>query len=65
MAACRTWTNTVSPLNRVSASRHIIVTMHVPPRKDPLPAMLDAFIEEEYAACLRKNPVITMAGLKA
>jgi hypothetical protein len=43
---------------------HVIVTMHVPPRKDPLPATLDAFIEEEFAACLKVNPVISMKDLK-
>lgn len=42
-------------------AHHIIVTMHVPPRKDPLPRMLDAFIEKEYAACL---PVKSMGKLK-
>ena len=47
-----------------SQGNHIIVTMHVPPRKDPLPTMLDQFIQDEYAACIKANPIITMKDLK-
>lgn len=45
-------------------ANHIIVTSHVPPRKDPLLGMLDSFIENEYTACLKKNPVISLKKLK-
>lgn len=47
-----------------TSAHHVIVTMHVPPRKDPLPAMLDSFIQNEYAACLKVNPIISMPVLK-
>ena len=47
-----------------SQGNHIIVTMHVPPRKDPLPSMLDKFIQDEYAKCIKANPIITMKDLK-
>lgn len=43
---------------------HILVTSHVPPRKDPLPAMLNNFVQSEYSACLKVNPVISMSNLK-
>ena len=43
---------------------HIIVTTHVPPRKDPLPKMLDTFVDAEYAQCLAVNPVITPGALR-
>ncbi len=46
------------------ASGHILVTMHVPPRKDPLPRMLNAFVENGYACCLEQNPTISMKDLK-
>jgi len=47
-----------------SQGNHILVTMHVPPRKNPLPQMLDQFIQREYADCVAQNPVISMDNLK-
>lgn len=47
-----------------SRGNHVIVTMHVPPRKNPLPQMLDQFIQREFAYCVAHNPVISMDGLK-
>ena len=47
-----------------SKGNHIIVTMHVPPRKDPLPVTLDQLIQSEYAYCVSQNPVISMPNLK-
>jgi predicted MPP superfamily phosphohydrolase len=47
-----------------SQGNHILVTMHVPPRKNPLPQMLDQFIQREYDACVASNPVISMDDLK-
>lgn len=53
-------------LNSASAnSNHIIVTMHVPPRKNPLSNMLDTFIRNEYSHCLAVNPVISPSALQA
>lgn len=48
-----------------SKGNHIIVTSHVPPRKNPLATTLDELIQSEYAFCVSKNPVISMPNLKS
>ncbi|MDP4109399.1 MAG: metallophosphoesterase [Bacillota bacterium] len=48
-----------------AASNHILVTMHVPPRKNPLENMLDTFIRNEYSHCLLVNPVISLSALQS
>jgi predicted phosphodiesterase len=39
-------------------AHHIIVAMHVPPRKDPLPTMLDKYIRKRFANCVKKKDVM-------